>query len=48
MWSQGKFPAHRCTVDLKMTFSEFEPKLNRGDGVGGASDGGSNGGNVVM
>ncbi|CAN6927293.1 unnamed protein product [Brassica oleracea var. botrytis] len=30
------------------TFSELEPKLYRGYGVGGAGEGGSNGGNVVM
>ncbi|KAG2248278.1 hypothetical protein Bca52824_087906 [Brassica carinata] len=30
------------------TFSELDPKCNRGDDVGGVGDGGSNGGNMVM
>ncbi|KAF3489109.1 hypothetical protein F2Q69_00054965 [Brassica cretica] len=30
------------------TFNELEPKLDRGDGVGGGGDGGSNGGNLVI
>ncbi|CAN6903691.1 unnamed protein product, partial [Brassica oleracea var. botrytis] len=30
------------------TFPELKPKLDHGDGVDGAGDGGSNGGNVVM
>ncbi|CAN7012564.1 unnamed protein product [Brassica oleracea var. botrytis] len=30
------------------TFNELEPKLDRGDGIGGAGDGGSNGGNMVI
>ena len=30
------------------TFNELEPNLDRGDGIGGAGDGGSNGGNIVI
>ena len=30
------------------TFNELEPKLDCGDGVGGAGDNGSNGGNMVI
>nr|VDD62983.1 unnamed protein product [Brassica oleracea] len=30
------------------TFNELESKLDRGDGVGSAGDGGSNSGNMVI
>ncbi|KAF3519259.1 hypothetical protein DY000_02060950 [Brassica cretica] len=30
------------------TFNELEPNLDRGDGIGGAGDSGSNGGNMVI
>ncbi|KAF3582622.1 hypothetical protein DY000_02033515 [Brassica cretica] len=39
--SRGKSPADRCTSNQKMR--QLEPKLDRGDGVSGAGDGGSNG-----
>ncbi|KAF3563913.1 hypothetical protein DY000_02018535 [Brassica cretica] len=42
MWSHGKSSASKNEI-----FSELEP-LDRGGGLGGAGDGGSNGGNVVI